>query len=136
VLDLTDAVAQDVESIDRPAVTPAPGPVPAGAAKLAKSVTVKKGVASLKLSCPAGTSGCKGTVTLLTAKKVKLGRVKAQLVLGSVKYSLNPGQTRTIKTKLTAGAAKLAKKKKLASAARVASGAAGEKSLKVTLSFK
>jgi Ca2+-binding RTX toxin-like protein len=128
-VDLTDSVAGDVEAIDRPAVVASPS---AGVAKLVSAAKVKKGVVALKLSCPAGTSGCNGSVVLTTAKAFKLGKVKAQLSLGRASYSLKPGETKTIKLKLASGTAKLATKKKLAATSRL-SGV--EKAGKVTLKF-
>jgi Ca2+-binding RTX toxin-like protein len=126
-----DSVAADVENVDRPAVvTPA-----AGAVTLAKTAKVKKGVATLKVSCPAGTAGCTGSVTLLTTKSLKAGKLKATLVLGRKSYALKAGETKSIKVKLASGTAKLAKKKKLAVSARVFNQGAVERSAKVTLSF-
>jgi Ca2+-binding RTX toxin-like protein len=124
-----DAVAADVESVDRPAIT-----VP-GKAAVAKKAKVKKGVATLKVSCPAGASGCNGAVTLLSTKSLKAGRVKAQLVLGRKTYALKAGETKSIKVKLASGTAKLAKKKKLVVSARVVSQGADERASKITLAF-
>ncbi len=130
VMDAIDAHSPDTESVDRPA-TPLPSPAPAaGAATMAKTATVKKGVASLKLSCPAGTSGCTGSVSLSTTKTIRVGKLKARLLLGRQAYSLKAGETRTIKVKLVRGAAGLASKKKLAVDAVDATGAT-----KVTLRF-
>jgi len=130
VMDAIDAHSPDTESVDRPA-TPQPSPAPApGAASFAKTATVKKGVASLKLSCPAGTSGCTGSVSLFTTKPIKVGRLKAQLLLGRQAYSLQAGETKTIKVKLASGTAKLAKQKKLTVSAVNAKG-----TTKVTLRF-
>jgi Ca2+-binding RTX toxin-like protein len=121
-----DAVAADVESVDR---TPA---VVAGVPTLAKTAKVSKGKASIKVSCPAGTLGCKGSLTLFTAKAVKLGRVKAQLALGRASYNVAAGQSKTIKVKLAPGTARLAKNKKLAVTVRVSG---SEKLAKLTLRF-
>jgi len=123
-----DAVAADVESVDRPAATPAP--LPAGAAKLPKSAKVTKGVASIKLSCPAGTAGCSGSLALFSTKTIKVGKLKAKLELGRKSFAVGAGQSKTVKVKLAPGTAKLAKKKKLAVTARV-----GEKASKLTLKF-
>ena len=81
-------------------VAPAPA---AGAATLAKTAKVKKGVATIKLSCPAGTAGCNGAVTLLTTKTLKAGKLKAALVLGRKTYSLKAGESKSIKVKLASG---------------------------------
>jgi Ca2+-binding RTX toxin-like protein len=128
-VDLDDSVAGDVEAIDRPVVQPSPS---AGVAKLVSAAKVKKGTVSLKLSCPAGTTGCKGSISLLTAKAFKLGKVKTQLSLGRATYSLSAGQTKTIKLKLASGTARLASKKKLATTARLSG---TEKTSKLTLKF-
>jgi Ca2+-binding RTX toxin-like protein len=128
-VDVADSVAGDVEAVDRPAVQPSPS---AGVAKLVSAAKVKKGAVSLKLSCPAGTTGCKGSISLLTAKAFKLGKVKTQLSLGRATYSLSAGQTKTIKLKLASGTARLASKKKLATTARLSG---TEKASKLTLKF-
>jgi Ca2+-binding RTX toxin-like protein len=128
-VDAADSVAADVEAVDRPAVQGSPS---AGVAKLVSAAKVKKGSVSLKLSCPAGTTGCKGSISLLTAKSFKLGKVKTQLSLGRASYSLTAGQTKTIKLKLASGTARLASKKKLATTARLSG---TEKASKLTLKF-
>jgi Ca2+-binding RTX toxin-like protein len=130
-VDAADSVAGDVEAVDRPVVQPSPSPS-AGVAKLVSAAKVKKGTVSLKLSCPAGTSGCTGSISLLTAKAFKLGKVKTQLSLGRANYSLTAGQTKTIKLKLASGTARLASKKKLATTARLSG---TEKASKLTLKF-
>jgi Ca2+-binding RTX toxin-like protein len=130
-VDAADSVAGDVEAVDRPTVQPSPSSS-AGVAKLVSAAKVKKGAVSLKLSCPAGTTGCKGSISLLTAKAFKLGKVKTQLSLGRATYSLNAGQTKTIKLKLASGTARLASKKKLATTARLSG---TEKASKLTLKF-
>jgi Ca2+-binding RTX toxin-like protein len=128
-----DAVAADVESVDSvggaPAPVPAPAPAP-GAATLATTAKVTKGVASIKVSCPAGTAGCKGSIALFSAKTIKVGALRAKLELGRASFDVAAGQSKTVKVKLAAGTAKLAKKKKLAVTARV-----GEQTSKLTLSF-
>jgi Ca2+-binding RTX toxin-like protein len=128
-VDAADSVAADVEAVDRPAVQASHS---AGVAKLVSAAKVKKGVVSLKLSCPAGTTGCRGSISLLTAKAFKLGKVKTQLSLGRAVYSLNAGETKTIKLKLASGTARLASKKKLAATARLSG---TEKASKLTLKF-
>jgi Ca2+-binding RTX toxin-like protein len=127
-----DAVA-DVESVNRPAADPGPGTppaLPAGVAALPKTAKVSKGVASIKVSCPAGTAGCSGSLALFSTKTIKAGKLKAKLELGRKSFAIGAGQSATVKVKLASGTAKLAKKKKLAVTARV-----GEKTSKLTLSF-
>jgi Ca2+-binding RTX toxin-like protein len=116
VVDALDGVAE-VESVDRPAV-PQPLPSPAaGKASMAKTAKVKKGVASIKLTCPAGTSGCSGTLLLFSSKSIKAGPFSGRALLGRKAYAIAAGQTKTIKVKLAKGTAKLAKKKKLVATA-------------------
>jgi len=131
---ILDAVAPDVETVSRTA-SPPPPPA-AGAATIARTGRVAKGVATVSVSCPAGVSGCKGVVTLLSAKAMKAGRVKAPLVLGRKAFTLKAGEKKSVKVKLASGTARLAKKKKLAVSARVFSEGAVERTAKVTLSFR
>ena len=63
-------------------------------------------VARVPLSCPAAeTGGCQTTVTLTTARTVRLGRVRATVVLGSRSLSLQGGQRGTLSIPLAAGVA-------------------------------
>jgi Ca2+-binding RTX toxin-like protein len=126
--DVTDLIAADVETVDRPAV---PG---AGTAVLAKNAKVKRGVASLKMSCPAGTSGCNGKVTLVT-KTLKFGPFRGALVLGAKNFKIDAGKSATVKVKLIKGAQRLAKRKKLVVNARIVSNGMSDKTTKVTLRF-
>jgi Ca2+-binding RTX toxin-like protein len=67
-------------------------------------------IARIPLSCPAAeTGGCQTTVTLTTARTIRLGRVRAVLVLGSNTVSLRGGQPSTLSIPLAAGAATLAR---------------------------
>jgi Ca2+-binding RTX toxin-like protein len=67
-------------------------------------------IARIPLSCPAAeTGGCQTTVTLTTARTIRLGRVRAVLVLGSNTVSLRGGQRSTLSIPLAAGAATLAR---------------------------
>jgi Ca2+-binding RTX toxin-like protein len=125
-VDALDAVAADVETVDRPAAQP---PAKAGAPKVTLRVNVKRNVAAVKLACPAGVSECKGSVTLKTAK----GKVKT---VGKANYTLQAGEKKTLRIKLAKGTAKLAKNKKLTVKARVTSGAGRAKTAKLTLRFR
>jgi Ca2+-binding RTX toxin-like protein len=73
------------------------------------TVKVKRGVASIKVSAPAGAStNSTGSLTVRTAKAVRLGGLKAVLQLGSARYSVAPGTSRTIKVKVPKGTNRLA----------------------------
>jgi hypothetical protein len=112
----TDAITVDaidgVETID---ATPSP-PAPDTTALLPilGHITVVRShghlIARVPLSCPAAeTSGCQTTVTLTTARTIRLGRVRAMLVLGSNSVSLRGGKRRTLSIPLAAGVATLAR---------------------------
>jgi len=106
--DNEDLIAADVETVDRPVVTPPPGK-----GKWTKNAKVKRNVAWLKVSCPAGTAGCEGKVTL----RVKVGG--RNKTLGSKAYKVGAGERKTIKVKLPKRASKLATRKKLNVTARI-----------------
>ena len=125
--DGNDSVVADVgqldildgfETVDRtPNATPPPvdtktRPVTIRGGK----VKVKRGVASIKLSAPADASGnSTGTLTVRTAKAVRLAGLKATLQLGSARYNIAPGASRTLKVKLAKGSQRLAGSKRDAS---------------------
>jgi Ca2+-binding RTX toxin-like protein len=78
-------------------------------------------VARVPLSCPAAeTGGCQTTVTLTTAKTIRVRRVRAALVLGSGSLSLRGGQRRTLSIRLAAGVGALARKGRLATRVSIA----------------
>ena len=64
------------------------------------------------MSAPAGASGnSTGSLTVRTAKAVRLGGLKAVLQLGSARYRIAPGASRTIKVKVPKGTNRLAGRK-------------------------
>ncbi len=70
--------------------------------------------ARVRVECPAAEAGgCNGTLTLLTAKTVRIGGVKVQALLGSKRYALKAGQRRTLAIKLPKGVGALARKRTL-----------------------
>ena len=78
--------------------------------------------ARVPLTCPAAEEGgCTTTVTLETARAVRLGDVRAPLVLGTATVDLDPGQSSVARVRLARGTASLAKGGKLAARVRVAS---------------
>ncbi len=79
-------------------------------------------IARAPVECPAAEAGgCRTSLTLETAKAVKLGKVRAVLVLGSATVSLAPGQSKTVQVRVNGGAAALAKNGKLATRVQVSS---------------
>ncbi len=98
-----------------PANVPPPVDNPTRAATI-RGGTVKvsraKRTASIKVSCPADSTGnCTGSLDVLTAKSVKLGGVTAVIRLGSARYQVAPGATKTVKVKLAKGVERIADRK-------------------------
>jgi Ca2+-binding RTX toxin-like protein len=137
--DGNDSVVADVgqldvldgfETVDRtPNATPGPvntaaQPVTIGGGK----VKVKRGVALIKVSAPAGASGnSTGTLTVRTATAVRLAGLKVTLQLGSARYDIAPGASQTLKVKLAKGSQRLAGSKRQLKVVAVAStGASGQ----------
>jgi Ca2+-binding RTX toxin-like protein len=147
----TDTVVADVgqldildgfEAIDRtPNATPPP--VANGTQPVTirgGTVRVKRGVASIKVSAPAGASGnSAGTLTLRTAKAIRLAGLKLTLQLGSKRYSIAPGASKTLKVKLAKGSQRLAgskgRLKVVANASTGASGQIAQSSRRLTLAL-
>jgi Ca2+-binding RTX toxin-like protein len=79
-------------------------------------------VARVPLSCPAAEAGgCRTTLTLTTAKTIRVHGVRAALVLGSGSLNLRGGQSRTLSIRLAAGVGALARKGKLSTRVQTAS---------------
>ena len=79
-------------------------------------------IARAPVSCPvAEAGGCRTALTLETAKAVRLGRVRAVLVLGSATVNLAPGQSTTVSVRVNRGAADLANHGKLPTRIQVSS---------------
>jgi Ca2+-binding RTX toxin-like protein len=117
-------VLDGFEAVDRtPNATPGPvntatQPVTIGGGK----VKVKRGVALIKVSAPAGASGnSTGTLTVRTAKAVRLAGLKVALQLGSARYDIAPGASKTLKVKLAKGSQRLAGSKRQLKVVAVAS---------------
>jgi len=130
------------ETVDRtPNATPGPvntatQPVTIGGGK----VKVKRGIALIKVSAPAGASGnSTGTLTLRTAKAIRLAGLKVALQLGSKRYSIAPGASKTLKVKLAKGTQRLAGRqgrlKVVAVASTGASGQIAQSSRRLTLTL-
>ena len=85
-------------------------------------------IASIRVSCPAGSPGhCTGSVEIRTAKSVKVAGLKVALRLGSARYDLAPGTSATLKVKLPSGVERLADRKgRIAVVAVASTGASGK----------
>ena len=92
------------------------------------------------MSCPGDSSGnCTGSLAVRTAKGVKLAGLKAALQLGSARYNLAPGASKTLKVKLAKGSRRLADRKGrlkvLAVASTGPSGKIAQSSRRLTLAL-
>jgi Ca2+-binding RTX toxin-like protein len=120
-LDVLDAV----ESVDALAAPPVIAPDTKGtAARIAArraAVQIRNGRAwtRLRVACPAAEAGgCIGTVTLVSAKPVRIGDQRVAVVLGSARYALAAGRTKRVTVRLPKGVRKLAKGRALAAVAQ------------------
>jgi Ca2+-binding RTX toxin-like protein len=130
------------EAVDRtPNVTPPPVDTRTRPVTIrGGTVKVKRGTASIKLSCPAISPGnCAGSLAVRTAKRVKLAGIKVTLQLGSARYSIAPGASRTLKVKVAKGSRRVAdnkgRLKVLAVASTGRSGNIAQSSQRLTLAL-
>ena len=117
-----DAV-DSVEALDAlPGAAPADTKATAAVVRTRRAkIAIRRGRASTRLSiaCPAAEAGgCIGTVTLVSAKPVRIGSARVIAVLGSARYSLRAGQRKTVKVGLAKGVRKLAVKRAIAARAQ------------------
>ena len=101
---------------------------------------MNRGVASIRVSAPAGASGnATGPLTLRTAKAVRLAGLKVTLQLGSARFNIATGATKTVKVKLAAGSRRLAgsngRLKAVAVASTGADGSIAQSSQRLTLAL-
>jgi hypothetical protein len=122
VADFQDGIDQ-VETVDVPAppdTKALPATVTSARIKLARSHG--RLVAKVGLACPAAEGGgCAATLTLTTAKAVKLGTLRGVLTLASSHALLKPGRRVTLSIALPVGAEKLASRGAIAANAAVLS---------------
>jgi Ca2+-binding RTX toxin-like protein len=130
------------ETVDRtPNVTPPPVDTSTRPLTIrGGTVKVKRGIASIRVSCPAISPGsCGGSLAVRTAKGVRLAGLKAVLQLGSARYNIAPGVSRTLKVKLAKGSRRLADSKGhlkvLAVASTGRSGEIAQSSQRLTLAL-
>jgi Ca2+-binding RTX toxin-like protein len=130
------------ETVDRTAPVVAPPVNTATRPVTIKGGTVKvrKGTASIKVSCPATSPAhCTGSLAVRTAKSVKLAGLKAVVQLGSARFNLTPGASKTLKVKLARGSGRLADRKGhlkvLAVASTGTSGNIAQSSKRLTLAL-
>ena len=142
--DLASIDAVDgVETIDRPATTPAPGDETATPVRiLGKQFAVRRNgrrsTTRIRMLCPATeTGGCSGRITLLSQKTFRVAGVKVRVQLGSARFDLDPGQAKRVTVRLPRGVRALARNKKIGVIAgtttRDAAGNVAEASSRLTL---
>jgi len=60
--------------------------------------------ARISVQCPAAEAGgCKGTLTLVSRRTVRIGGIRIAVVLGSARYNLKAGQRRTLNVRTPGG---------------------------------
>ena len=96
--------------------------------------------ASITVRCPAASVGnCTGSLDLRTARSVRFGGLRAVLELGSARYDLAPGASKTLKVKLVTGIRRVADRNGHLKARAVAStgpsGKAAPSSRRLTLAL-
>jgi Ca2+-binding RTX toxin-like protein len=135
-------VLEGFETVDRtPNVTPPPVDTSTRPVTIRGGrVKVSRGRAPISVSCPAASPGnCTGSLAVRTAKRVKLAGLRAVLQLGSARYNLAPGSSRTLKVRLAAGSRRLADRKGhlkvLAVASTGPSGQIAQSSRRLTLAL-
>jgi Ca2+-binding RTX toxin-like protein len=141
ILDGFEAVDRTPNETPPPVVTPPPvdtrtRPVTIGSG----AVKVNKGTASFRLSCPAISPGnCTGSLAVRTAQRVKLAGLNVTIRLGSARYTIAPGRSKTVKVKLAKGSQRLAGRNRrlrvLAIASTGRSGNIAQSSRRLTLTL-
>lgn len=124
-----------------PVVTPPPAHI------ATLPVTIRGGTvrsrgnsASITVRCAAASVGnCTGTFELRTARSVRFGGLRAVLELGSARYRLAPGTSKTLKVKLVSGIRRVADRNGRLKARAIAStgpsGNAAQSSRRLTLAL-
>ena len=143
---LADAADLDIldgfEAVDRPSVV-APPPVDTSAVPVTikgGTLKVKNGKVSIRVSSPSNSPiNSTGSLVVRTAKGVKVAGLRAVLQLGTARFNVAPGRSKTLKVKLVKGSKRLADRKGhlkvLAVASTGRSGKIAESKRQVTLAF-
>src|SRR5215211_4236589 len=115
-------VGQDAPPAQVPGVSTLPVTIRGGVSK------VKRNTASIKVSCPATSPGnCTGSLAVRTAAGARLAGLKAVLQLGSARYDIAAGSSKTVRVKLARGVQRLADRHgRLAVRAVASTGASGQ----------
>jgi len=110
IVDALDIVPQDpgslCEAVDRPLAL-----VAATLRSSSLKVQSRKRV-SVSLACPKEVATCTGKVTVKSASKVRVGRKRAVITVGSAGYSIAAGTSKSVRVNLSSKARSLLKKSK------------------------
>ena len=141
ILDGFETVDRTPDVTAPPVVTPPPVDASTRPVTIRRgTVKVKRGTASIEVSCPASSAGsCTGSLVVRTANRVNLAGLRAALQLGSARYSIAAGASRRLNVKLARGSRRLADDKGrlevLAVASTGASGKIARSSRRLTLTL-
>jgi Ca2+-binding RTX toxin-like protein len=147
ILDGFEHVDRTPNDDPKPVGAPPPVITPPPAHIATRPVTIRGGtvksrgnIASITVRCPAASVGnCNGSLALRTAGSVRLGGLRAVLELGSARYDLAPGASKTLKVKLVSGIRRVADRNGRLKARAVAStgpsGKAAQSSRRLTLAL-
>ncbi|MDA0183677.1 hypothetical protein OJ997_25435 [Solirubrobacter phytolaccae] len=110
IVDALDIVPQDpgslCEAVDRPPV------LAAATVRSSKLKVQSKKRVSVSLACPKDVATCTGKVTLKTASKVRVGKRRSVVTVGSASYSVAAGTSKNVRVNLSSKARTLLRKSK------------------------
>jgi Ca2+-binding RTX toxin-like protein len=110
ILDGFETVDRTPNETPPPVVTPPPVDTSTRPVIIGRgAMRVKRGSAPIRVSCPAISPGnCTGSLAVRTAQRVKLAGLNVTLRLGSARYTIAPGRSKTVTVKLAKGSQRLA----------------------------
>ena len=117
-------VIDGVETIDRPAPADEAATPVNVVGRTANIRINRRGRAStrIRLECPAAEAGgCKGALTLLSAKKFRVAGISTRIVIAAKRFDLDGGERKRVTVRLPKGIRKLAKNGRIATLAQTVS---------------
>jgi hypothetical protein len=140
VIGTTDIGADEYQPVPASAPAPAsPAPTPpasagppsafAGVTLASTRLTMARGIITLKLSCPAGTTGrCSGRTRLTARPRRASSRAASRVVVGRTSFSISPGTRKRVNVRVSRAGRRLLNRlpRVRGRAATVASSGAGE----------
>jgi hypothetical protein len=121
-----------------PTATPAPTPVanaPAGRIGSTRLTATRAGRIELRLECPQGSSTCRGTISVTSVAKIKLGkRAKTVTLTRPARYTIAPGKRQVVTLRLSKdGRAALKRTRSIRSRVQIKTSAGETTTRRVTL---